>query len=325
MSINRFHLSLAAIFFPIAHYGYATDLHTADAIYKKTSPAVVVIYSDNGDGTISQGSGFITNPNCYIVTNAHVVASAVAIIIKDIDGEKDRSEILKIDYTRDIAILRTPKHLLKRTGLRLLTNYKPVVGAWTCLIGSPKGLEFTLTVGVVSQVRKNQLTPQITRTEIQTDASASPGSSGGPLLNEYGNIIGMLTYHVREGANLNFSVSAADIKTVLTGKPEDYKPDKSAAKIVRIDPPEKTPPIAIPPAGTETVSGVVQSSIVGTVKQYEQGMIFELKNGQIWKQTEAKTGNTYQANPDVIIFPEGGVYRMKIEGIDETIEVIKLK
>lgn len=134
------------------------------------------------------GTGFILSKDGYICTNAHVVAEAgkVFITIKD---ETYDAEVVGLDKKTDIALLK----------VNAGNDLKPVyfgdsetvnVGDWAIAIGNPFGLDRTFTVGVISAVGRSDV-DMIGSSHIQTDASINPGNSGGPLINIFGEVIGI--------------------------------------------------------------------------------------------------------------------------------------
>ncbi|MFK7871738.1 MAG: S1C family serine protease [Oligoflexales bacterium] len=138
------------------------------------------------------GSGFVWNDKGHIITNAHVVAGADKLLVSFIDGSTHQAVILGTSQHKDIAVLQLnsqPKILypIKPYHGRLYPGQKSIA------IGSPFGLEQTLTVGVISALGRSVPGPGglTIRNMIQTDAAMNPGNSGGPLLNSSGEVIGM--------------------------------------------------------------------------------------------------------------------------------------
>jgi serine protease Do len=134
------------------------------------------------------GSGFIIESDGYIITNAHVVAQADTVMVKLTDDREFKAEILGIDRRTDVALLK-----IEASGLPKVKYGDPdkvKVGAWVAAIGSPFGLENTVTVGVVS-AKKRALPQEDFVPFIQTDVAINPGNSGGPLFNTDGEVIGI--------------------------------------------------------------------------------------------------------------------------------------
>lgn len=134
------------------------------------------------------GSGFILESDGYIITNAHVVGEADSIIVKLADKREFQAKLLGIDKRTDVALLKINAKDLQAVKIGNPKNIK--VGEWVAAIGSPFGLENTMTVGVISA--KGRALPQENFVPfIQTDVAINPGNSGGPLFNTNGEVIGI--------------------------------------------------------------------------------------------------------------------------------------
>ena len=136
----------------------------------------------------SLGSGFIISSDGTILTNAHVVKGADEILVKLSDHREEQAELVGLDERTDVAVLR-----IKEKGLPVVKvgdSDALEVGEWVLAIGSPFGLEYTATSGIVSAVGRTL--PSDTYVPfIQTDAAVNPGNSGGPLFNTDGEVIGI--------------------------------------------------------------------------------------------------------------------------------------
>jgi serine protease Do len=149
----------------------------------------------------ASGSGFIVDKNGYIVTNNHVVENATKIRVRlHGDPEDYRGRLIGTDYETDLAVIKidTSKTLQPVT----IANSDSVqVGDWAVAIGSPFGLEATVTAGIVSAVGRSPalLNARTFQHFIQTDAAINPGNSGGPLLNIRGEVIGVNTMIATSG------------------------------------------------------------------------------------------------------------------------------
>lgn len=145
---------------------------------------------------ISQGSGFITSADGYILTNFHVVRGAKSITVHLQDGAKRElpATLIGGDSHTDIAVIKIENKLNERFPYLHMADSDDVeVGEWVIAIGNPFQLESTVTAGIISAKGRQNL--QITDYEdfIQTDAAINPGNSGGPLIDLDGNVIGMNT------------------------------------------------------------------------------------------------------------------------------------
>jgi len=152
----------------------------------------------------SLGSGFIVGKEGYIVTNDHVVEDAdkIKVILKD--GKEFEAVLIGLDSKTDLALIKVePKQNLPCVKIGNSENIK--VGQWVVAIGSPFGLEQTVTAGIVSA--KGRVIGSGPYDDfIQTDASINPGNSGGPLLNMEGEVIGINTALIASGQGIGFAI-----------------------------------------------------------------------------------------------------------------------
>ncbi len=159
-------------------------------------PAVVVIETDKG-----LASGFVIKPDGTIVTNHHVVADATAMVVKLASGEVYRNVyLLSSDPIDDLAFLKIEAVDLPTIPLGNSNDVQ--VGEEVLLVGAPQGLEQTVSNGLISGIRLDEGVRVL-----QTSAAASPGSSGGPLLNRNGEAVGVMSFKVVNGENLNFTIT----------------------------------------------------------------------------------------------------------------------
>ncbi len=136
----------------------------------------------------SLGSGFIISADGYVMTNAHVVKDADKIIVRMMDQQEKPAKVVGHDERTDVALLKIEAD--KLPVVKLGDSDKLEVGEWVMAIGSPFGLDYTATVGVVSALGRSL--PSDTYVPfIQTDAAVNPGNSGGPLFNLQGEVIGV--------------------------------------------------------------------------------------------------------------------------------------
>ncbi|AJE04628.1 DegQ family serine endoprotease [Geobacter pickeringii] len=168
----------------------------------------------------SLGSGFIINKDGLIVTNDHVVRDAESIQVKLSNESVYEARVIGSDPKTDIAVIKIgAKESLPVAVLG--DSDKLQVGQWAIAIGNPFGLDRTLTVGVVSATGRSNMGIETYENFIQTDASINPGNSGGPLLNVYGEVIGINTAIVAAGQGIGFAIPinmAKQIITQLVGK-----------------------------------------------------------------------------------------------------------
>lgn len=136
----------------------------------------------------SLGSGFIIGSDGYIMTNAHVIADADEITVKLNDKREFKAKVIGSDARTDVALLKVDAKDLPEVDLG--ASEKVRVGEWVVAIGSPFGLENSVTAGIVSAKGRN-LPDETIVPFIQTDAAVNPGNSGGPLFNVRGEVIGI--------------------------------------------------------------------------------------------------------------------------------------
>ncbi len=169
-----------------------------------------------------QGSGVIIRSDGYIVTNDHVVGGASDVEVTFYDGTKAKGEVLRAP-SADIAVIKVDRKNLPAAVLGDSSTVKP--GQIVFAIGSPFGLENTVTMGIISAVGRREVIPGAGRTRlytdlIQTDAAINSGNSGGPLVNSRGEVIGINTAIVAGGltggnVGIGFAIPINRVKAVV--------------------------------------------------------------------------------------------------------------
>ena len=136
------------------------------------------------------GSGFIVDPKGYILTNHHVIEDATRITVGLQSGEKYRGTVVGVDSETDVAVLKieAPQDL---PTLTLGDSNEAQVGDWVLAMGSPFGLDQTVTAGIISKKERESPSFNPFQRFLQTDAAINRGNSGGPLVNMRGEVIGM--------------------------------------------------------------------------------------------------------------------------------------
>jgi len=162
----------------------------------------------------SLGSGFIISSDGYIVTNDHVVRDAESIQVKLSNDKVYDAKVVGRDQKTDIAVIKI--HAADLPTAVLGDSDKLDVGQWAIAIGNPFGLDRTMTVGVVSATGRSNVGIETYENFIQTDASINPGNSGGPLLNVYGEVIGINTAIVAAGQGIGFAIPVNMAKPIFT-------------------------------------------------------------------------------------------------------------
>ncbi len=180
---------------------------TPSEIFKGAKNSVVLILGEGQEGVV-QGSGFIQSRD-QVVTNFHVVEGQEQLYVKFADGSVAKVKtVAKADKNVDLAVLEvlTGSRLPLPMGDELALHEGDNVLA----LGAPKGLELTLTNGIVSSFRRDE-----NSFFIQTTAAIAPGSSGGPLLDSLGRVIGITTFRISDSPGLYFSVAVSELKRLL--------------------------------------------------------------------------------------------------------------
>ena len=175
----------------------------AESVFENTWRSVVVVVAGNG-----QGGGVVINGPNQVATNCHV-ADESPNDIRVYKGENRRvvwdaphsAKIVSGDRERDVCILSVPRLWAIPAKIRPVAELE--IGEAVYAVGAPKGLDFSISNGIVSQLRKEE---GENAPLIQTSAAISPGSSGGGLFDSEGRLVGLTTWKIREGENLNFAI-----------------------------------------------------------------------------------------------------------------------
>jgi serine protease Do len=160
-----------------------------------------------------EGSGVIVDAKGYVLTNYHVVAGAEKISIHLFDGRELKGTVRGTDSRTDLAVVHVEAADLPVATLG--DSDKIQVGEWAIAIGSPFGLEETVTVGVISAKGRSGLGTGNYEDFIQTDASINPGNSGGPLVNIDGEVIGINAMIIQPGQGIGFAIPINLAKTIM--------------------------------------------------------------------------------------------------------------
>jgi putative serine protease PepD len=196
-------------------------------VVAKASPSVVTVEArtqsarspfGGGEGR-SQGSGFVLDRDGHVVTNHHVVAGAGALAVVLADGTRVDATLVGSDASTDLAVLRVERGATKLVPLELAHSAAVRVGDSVVAIGSPFGLEQTVTAGIVSAVGREIGSPNGFAIDdaIQTDAAINHGNSGGPLLDLEGRVLGVNSQIESEsGGNdgVGFAVPAKTVERI---------------------------------------------------------------------------------------------------------------
>lgn len=195
------------------------------ALYERVSPAVVSITAASVDPYDTQsrierqaGSGVIVDSSGLVLTNSHVVSGHPIITVTLDDGRTSAARIVGDDPLFDIALIRiAPPASAKLPTAKLGSSERLVTGDEVYAIGNPFGLEQTLTRGIVSAV--NRVLPGVSWSVreplIQTDAAINHGSSGGPLIDRCGEVVGITTAILADAQGIGFAIPANLVKDVM--------------------------------------------------------------------------------------------------------------
>jgi len=195
----------------------------AGDVYRKVSPSVVqvVVSGQAGSGRMGggSGSGFVVDKNGYILTNQHVVEGGRAISVRFNDGASREAQVAGTDKGNDLALLKVdlPSNI---SAVPLGDSDRVAVGDVAVAIGSPFGLEQTVTQGIISAVHRTWSPGdgRVRRNLLQTDAPVNPGNSGGPLLNSTGEVVGitsLIESPVRGNVGVAFAIPVNTAKRLL--------------------------------------------------------------------------------------------------------------
>lgn len=227
-----------------AEYSIEQQSLTLAQIFEQTEQGVVSIavqkptrvFSTNGEG-----SGLVYDKAGYIITNNHVVDGAMKIIVTFIDGSSYVAKIVGKDPFTDLAVIKIDIPSSDLSPLKLGDSSKSRVGEQVAAIGNPFGLSGSMTSGIISQLGRNlpsQGTGFLIPDVIQTDAAINPGNSGGPLLNMYGEVIGINTaIYSKTGdfSGVGFSIPSNTVSKIIPILIEEGKYDHPWVGITSVD------------------------------------------------------------------------------------------
>ena len=197
------------------HLFAADQSYNAAALYKGAVKATVYVDSSERSVKASQfaetsGSGFAIDGNGDIVTNAHVVAGAKAIWVETWDGQRLPARLVGSDPSSDVAVL----HIARQLPVLALATSSSEVGDDVLAIGNPLGERFSASTGIISGLDRDLRAPNgytITGV-VQTTAVIDHGSSGGPLLDARGRVVGITSAMAAEGSGIGYVIPAALIR-----------------------------------------------------------------------------------------------------------------
>ena len=215
---------------------YSASQENVAAVVKRSSDAIVLIVTSDSTGQeTALGSGFLVSADGKVVTNFHVIKGAHSAVAKLANGAFFPVDgVLAADVDGDLVLLKVPGKGLPFLTLDASAGVK--AGDHVVAIGSPLGLEGTVSDGIVSAIRSE--TPA--KNWIQTTAPVSHGNSGGPLLAMDGNVVGVITWGVnlQEGQNLNFAIPSDKVQSLLSMHEQLTSIDVVSSQVQRANSPE---------------------------------------------------------------------------------------
>jgi S1-C subfamily serine protease len=228
-----------AIFFLLASgfgSGPAQAQESLPQMIKEILPAVVTVAGFNPRGKIMRlGSGFFVDDQGHLITNLHVIKGVARVEVKLARGQiYPVTEMVAVDDKADLVKLVVPVPGGSPHYLTVSTT-RPEAGEHVLVLGSPLGLEHTVTEGMVSAIRIIRNRGEF----LQISAPISPGSSGGPVVNMRGQVIGIATFQVR-GQNINFAVPGSRVLALRDGPPRPL-PGQAEGKALPARPGVKVP------------------------------------------------------------------------------------
>jgi len=214
----------------------AAQVLKPEEIYQKLLPSVLTIQVANSQGERFVGAAFLALDKDIAVTSWHVISDATNVTARLADDRPvSVIGLVDKDEKHDLALIRLDSG--DHPGVQLNTN-KPVVGERTYVIGAPKGFEFSITDGLLSQIQKVDGYEQF-----QVSCPISGGNSGGPLINERGEVIGVTSWTKRDAQNLSFATPArflAGLNPALPAvpwtKPAPPAKPVAKAKVTKVEP-----------------------------------------------------------------------------------------
>jgi S1-C subfamily serine protease len=185
-------------------------------VVEDVGPAVVSIARRSRRGPAGAGSGLAFTPDGYVLTNAHVVDGAHELEVGFTDGSTARANVVGLDHTTDVAVLRASAPPPRHAELGASSSLK--VGQLVVAIGNPLGFSSTVSAGVVSALGRTMRARDGRAMEgiIQSDVALNPGNSGGPLVDSRGRVVGVNTAIILGAQGISFSVPIDTAKWVLT-------------------------------------------------------------------------------------------------------------
>lgn len=184
-----------------------------EEIFERAAPSVFVVEARRADGRPTQGSAVLVAPG-ILATNCHTVGIGQSATVRR-GRVSQPAETIHRDRWNDVCLLAVANEMRSAAPAQMGSASELRIGAPVYAVGAPRGLELSLSAGIVSQFRRGEDSGQRVP-EIQTTAPISPGSSGGGLFDRDGRLVGITTSQLRDGQNLNFAVPVDVVREALT-------------------------------------------------------------------------------------------------------------
>lgn len=303
--------------------GFSAQSQNISELYNKLAKSVVVIKVTSkepvaGYGAYAMtaqglGSGFIISEDGLIMTAAHVIQTAEDVKIKFLDGTEIGADIISASVSADVALVRLRRVPADLQVVKLGNSDEANVGDRVMVIGAPFGIEHSLSVGHISGRHKEKsITGSFLNTEfLQTDAAINKGNSGGPMFNEKGEVIGIVSFILSQSGGFNgigFAATSNIAKELLMEKGsfwsgvEGYTLAGPLAQIFNV--PQKA------------------GFLVQKVARYSPGYVMGLKGGEYKMSIE---GEEFLVGGDIILSVEGIVFdsQENLERIQNSLAALK--
>jgi putative serine protease PepD len=277
---------------------------SVQSIYRLANKGVVEVTTPQG-----QGSGFVYDAEGHIITNQHVVSDASSVSVKLWNGKSYRAQVVGTDSSTDLAVLKIDAPASQLFPLALGDSSKLVVGDSVVAIGSPFGLEETVTSGIVSALHREMQSPNgfAIDDSIQTDAAINHGNSGGPLLNAQGKVVGVTSQIESDSGGsvgVGFAIPSNTVRSIATQLISTGKAEHAFLGVLLRDSSTGGAAIQSVRAGTPAAKAGLQSGDLivkvdgKTISSASQlrGAINAHKPGDAITVTYARNGTTHTAS-----------------------------